>query len=130
MTPDWLGSPQHLLGGGAVAAGVTVLSLRLGVRPWICVALGVGAALVAEAVVEVLEYWLFNAHLGVGSAARTYYDTLADLASTLLGAIAGGVLAALAGARHRDLRVGTPTTGGRTTGGLRDPPRRVLHPRR
>ena len=115
MTPDWLGSPQHLVGGGAVAAGITLASLRLGIRPWICLALGVGTALVAEAVVEVLEYWLFNADLGVRSAADTYYDTVADLASTLVGAIAGGLLAALAGARYRDHRVGAPATGERTT---------------
>jgi hypothetical protein len=101
MTADWLGSPQHFVGGGAVAAGVMLASVRLGVRPWICLTLGVGTALVAEAVVEVLEYWLFNADLGVRSAAETYYDTIADLANTLVGAITGGLLAALCVMRYR-----------------------------
>ena len=90
---------------------VMLASLRFGLRPWICLALGVGAALVAEAVVEVLEYWLLNADLGVRSAAESYFDTIADLASSLVGAIAGGLAAALLGTRYRDNRIGTPTTG-------------------
>ena len=84
-----------------VAVVVTVASLRLGVRPWICLALGVGAAMVAEAAVEMLEYWLLNSDLSAVSAAETYVDTIADLASTLVGAITGGVLAALCWTRYK-----------------------------
>ena len=69
MAPDWLGSPQHVVAGVAIAVVATVASLRLGFRPWICLALGVGAAMIAEAVVEVLEYLLLNSDLSVASAA-------------------------------------------------------------
>lgn len=97
MSPDWLGSPQHVIAGAAVAALVTVVGLRVDARPWICLALGVGAAMVAEAMIELFEYWAFNYDLGPVSAARTYFDTIADLASTLVGATAGALLAMAAG---------------------------------
>lgn len=84
--PNWLGSPQHVLGGvvvAVIAAGV----LRPHVRgPAVRTVLAIGVACLAEVLVEIAEYPLLYSHTLHASA---YYDTIADLASTLVGAVLG-----------------------------------------
>ena len=91
MEPDWLGSPQHVVGGAVVAAVAVVLAWRAGVRGWALLTIvGVGAASTAEIAVELAEHFLRRAH------ATAYYDTVADLAATLAGAVVGAVAAVFA----------------------------------
>lgn len=95
MEPDWLGSPQHVVGGAVVAAAAVVLARRAGVRGWpLLLVLAVGAASTAEIAVEIAEYFLRRAH------ATAYYDTVADLVATLAGAVIGGGAAVLVGERR------------------------------
>jgi len=100
MHPDWLGSPQHFVGGAFAAALAIVVAVRLGVRGRLLLAvLGVGVAMTAEAVVEIAEYAFRVAH------ATAYYDTIADLAATLAGAVVAAAATALAvSARGGDAR--------------------------
>jgi hypothetical protein len=90
--PDWLGSPQHVVGGGGLALALAVAACFLGARPIVAVMLAVGATSAAEILVELAEYPLLY---GNGYHPSAYYDTLSDLASTLVGAIAGAVVGAL-----------------------------------
>lgn len=98
LHPDWLGSPQHVVGGLALAAAVVFLAKRLGIhRGWLSVMLAVGVTMTVESIVEVAEYpVLYSGSLD----ASAYYDTIADIASTLVGA-ALGALGALAVFRRR-----------------------------
>jgi hypothetical protein len=98
LTPNWLGSPQHVVGGVALALAVVVTARRLGVSVWLAVALGIGAASTAEILVELVEYPLLYSDKFHYSA---YYDTLADMASTLVGAIVGAGIGALGIRRGR-----------------------------
>ena len=66
---------------------------------------GVGAAAVAEIVFEVGEYALVYADRFYASA---YYDTVADLAATLIGGAIGAVVGVL-------LPIGRRRHGGRST---------------
>lgn len=96
MHPDWLGSPQHVAGGAFAAAIAIIVAARLGVRGRLLLAvLGVGVAMTAETVVELAEYAFRVAH------ATAYYDTIADLAATLAGAVLGAGVAAFALSRPR-----------------------------
>jgi hypothetical protein len=97
MSPDWLGNPQHVV-AGAVLAFVVAQVARAWVRPWWARAtIAVGAAATAEIAVELVEYvLLYRDHASV----REYYDTLADLLSSLIGGLAGAA-ASLAIARSR-----------------------------
>ena len=99
--PNWLGSPQHVVAGALLALAVVVLARLLGIRGWVAVGLAVGAASAAEIVVELVEYPLLYADRFHRSA---YYDTLSDMASTLVGAVAGATLGWLA-IRRRDRRL-------------------------
>jgi hypothetical protein len=84
--PDWLGSPQHFVGGLALALAVVAVArlLRLGVAVACVVAVGVASA--AEIVIELFEYPVrYSDH----PHASAYYDTLADMGNTLVGALAG-----------------------------------------
>jgi hypothetical protein len=95
MHPDWLGSPQHFLGGAFAAVLAIVVAARLGVRgPLLLAVVGLGVAMTAEAVVEIAEYAFRIAH------ATAYYDTIADLAATLAGALVGAGVAAVAVSRR------------------------------
>jgi hypothetical protein len=86
MSPDWLGNPQHLV-GGAVVAFVVAQAARAWMRPlWLRAALAIGAAATAEIVVELVEYLLLYRDY---ATVEEYYDTLADLASSVLGGVAG-----------------------------------------
>jgi hypothetical protein len=98
VTPDWLGSPQHVVAGAALSllAGLVARRrLRLGLM-W-AFAAAVTVTMAAEALVELGEYPLMYRH---GAHATAYYDTIADLAATLAGALVGGLAAVLAGSRR------------------------------
>jgi hypothetical protein len=87
MHPDWLGSPQHLVAGALLAAAVVVLAPRLTIQnPWVGAALAVGIVMLGEALVELAEYPLLYSDDPNLSA---YFDTLADLASSLAGGVIG-----------------------------------------
>jgi hypothetical protein len=99
--PNWLGSPQHVVGGLGLALTVAAIAYLLGVSPLLAVALAIGVGSAAEIVVELVEYPLLYSDRFHYSA---YYDTLADMASTLVGAVIGalaGVGAARAYRRRR-----------------------------
>ncbi|MGN6188109.1 MAG: hypothetical protein ACTHOE_04370 [Conexibacter sp.] len=86
MSPDWLGSPQHVV-AGAVLAAAALLFVRRWVRAWwLALAFALGVVSLAELLVELAEYPLLY---GAGAHARAYYDTIADLAATLVGGVAG-----------------------------------------
>jgi hypothetical protein len=89
MSPDWLGNPQHVI-AGAVLAFVVAQMTRPWVRPWWArAAVAIGAAATAEMAVELVEYALLYRD---DATVREYYDTLADLASSLFGAVVGSAL--------------------------------------
>jgi hypothetical protein len=88
--PDWTGSPQHFVAG----IGLTLIVFALGTRRlplsnWQLAAAALGLTMGAEALVELIEYPLMYADRFHATA---YYDTIADIANTLVGA----ALAALA----------------------------------
>jgi hypothetical protein len=86
MGAEWLGSPQHII-AGAVLAFVVAHVAGAWMRPWWPRAvLAVGAAATAEIVVELAEYLLLYRD---DATVEQYYDTLADLASSLVGSVAG-----------------------------------------
>ena len=82
--PDWLGSPQHFVGGLVLTLVVIVLTTRLlALRPWVSFALAIGVTSFVEIVVELVEYpTKHSGHLH----STAYYDTLADMANTVAGA--------------------------------------------
>jgi uncharacterized membrane protein YjdF len=86
--PDWLGSPQHFIAGLALSVAIVWVVGRRGWPWWVVAALGVGVTMTAEVVVEIIEYPLLysgDPHLSA------YYDTVADLADTLAGAVLGAL---------------------------------------
>jgi uncharacterized membrane protein len=87
MHPDWLGSPQHFVAGAMLAVAVVILAPRFAIQSaWVAAALAVGAVAVAEALVELAEYPLLYS----GDPNLTaYFDTLADIASSLVGGVIG-----------------------------------------
>jgi hypothetical protein len=90
--PNWLGSPQHFV-VGAIAAVVVFFvarSRRLALPEWLAFILAVALVSTAELVVELVEYPLLYADHFHHSA---YYDTLADMANSIVGAVAGAALA-------------------------------------
>lgn len=97
MAPNWLGSPQHLVAGAALSLTVGLIvsrRLRLG---WLrTMAAAVTATMAAEALVELAEYPLLY---GDGASRTAYYDTVADIGLTLVGALVGGVVAIIVSAR-------------------------------
>ena len=89
MGPDWLGSPQHFVAGVIVASAVMLVARRWVGRWWLLAALAVGTTMTAETLVELVEYPLLYSGRPHASA---YWDTLADLAATLAGAVVGAGL--------------------------------------
>jgi hypothetical protein len=89
--PDWLGSPQHVIAGIALATAVVAAARLCGLRTWLAVVLALGATCTAELLVELIEYPLLYAGAFHRSA---YWDTVSDMASTLAGGIAGAVATA------------------------------------
>jgi hypothetical protein len=86
MHPHWLGSPQHVIAGALLALAVVVVGRRFVEQRWLLAILAIGVTATAELLVELFEYPVFySGPIG----ARVYYDTIADLASTLVGAVIG-----------------------------------------
>jgi len=87
MHPDWLGSPQHFAAGALLAVAVVVLAPRFSIKnAWVAAALAVGIVMVGEALVELVEYPLLYSD---DPNLTGYFDTLADLASSLVGGVIG-----------------------------------------
>jgi hypothetical protein len=91
MGPNWLGSPQHVIGGAGLALAVMVVARLFGLRGWLAFALAIGVTSTAEILIELVEYPLLYSDKFHRSA---YYDTLSDMASTLVGAVIGAVAGA------------------------------------
>jgi hypothetical protein len=91
MAPNWLGSPQHVVGGVGLALAIVVAVRLRGISVWLAAALAIGATSTAEILVELVEYPLLYSDKFHYSA---YYDTLADMASTLVGGIVGAAVGA------------------------------------
>jgi hypothetical protein len=92
--PNWLGSPQHFV-VGAIAAMVVFAAARsrwIRLPEWVAFVLAVSLVSTAELVLELIEYPLLYADHFHHSA---YYDTLTDMASSIVDAIVGGVVAAI-----------------------------------
>ena len=91
MTPDWLGSPQHLVAGAVLSLTVCVIFRRRVSRTrWVAAGAAVVATMAAESLVELLEYPVLY---GDGASETAYYDTIADIGATLAGAMIGAGLA-------------------------------------
>src|SRR4051812_31447116 len=87
-SPNWLGSPQHVVGGIGLALIVYAGARLLRLHPWLAAALAIGAGSTAEILIELAEYPLLYSDTFHHSA---YYDTLSDMASTLAGAVLGAL---------------------------------------
>jgi hypothetical protein len=87
MHPDWLGNPQHFVAGFLIAFALIWMAPRMGIsKVWVTAALAVGVVMVAEAVVELIEYPLkYSDDAGL----TAYLDTISDLANSLAGAVVG-----------------------------------------
>ena len=93
MHPDWLGSPHHFLAAAVVAVTIVWLAPRvLSADRWLIVGLAVAVAMLGEVLVEVVEYPLRYAD---DPNLTAYYDTIADLTSSLAGGLSGAVAATL-----------------------------------
>jgi hypothetical protein len=100
MSPHWSASLHHLV-AGLLLAGAITLVLRRWTPAWVAVALGISVASMAEGVIEVLEWRFLYRH---ATSVSAYFDTVADLAMTILGAVVGGILAGIVMAVARPLR--------------------------
>ena len=92
----------------AITSGLvgTLAAPRLRTR-WEAGLAGAFVAISAEAVWEVLEYGAMR--LGAGGMSLTYEDTIVDIATSTLGAIAGGVYAAIHVGRPSNVAGAAPT---------------------
>jgi hypothetical protein len=97
VSPDWLGNPQHFVGGAVLAFAVAHVGRRYIPRWWAVVATAVGATLTAEIVVELAEYVAFYRD---DATVEEYYDTLADLVASLVGALTGAAASLMIAARR------------------------------
>jgi hypothetical protein len=87
--PHWLGSPQHFFGGIGLALVTVVLARWFGISTVIACILAIGFTSAVEIVVELVEYPLmYSGHFH----ATAYYDTLADMGNSLVGAILGSAI--------------------------------------
>lgn len=90
--PNWLGSPQHFVVGAIAAVAVYFVARTrwFALPEWLAFVLAVSLVSTAELVLELFEYpILYGSH----AHATAYYDTLADMANSIVGAVAGAVLA-------------------------------------
>ena len=90
--PNWLGSPQHFVVGAIAAAVVYVVarSRWLALPEWLAFVLAVSLVSTAELVLELVEYpLLYSDHFHYSA----YYDTIADMANSIVGAVAGAAVA-------------------------------------
>jgi hypothetical protein len=100
MHPDWLGSPQHAV-GAALLAGVVAWFAPSILRSsfWVSVLVAVSVAMTAEVAWEIAEYPLRYAD---DPNLTAYYDTVADLTSSLVGGLLGAMLVAAISHRRRE----------------------------
>jgi hypothetical protein len=95
--PNWFGSPQHVVGGAALAFVFVFGAKRLGVPVWLALTLAIALTSTAELLLERAEYVAARPRF-----VTAYYDTLADMASSFVGAALGGVVgASISRARSR-----------------------------
>jgi hypothetical protein len=91
--PNWFtGSLQHFFVGAIAAVVVYVVARSRWLRlpEWLAFVLAVSLVSTAELVLELVEYPLLYAdHFHYGA----YYDTLADMANSIVGAVVGAALA-------------------------------------
>jgi uncharacterized membrane protein YjdF len=92
MAPDWLGSPQHVVGGIFVSAVVIVVGRRWIAQRWLLALTAIAITALAEIAIELIEYPLLYSS---GHHATAYYDTIADMAATMFGALVGTLTALL-----------------------------------
>ena len=85
LSPDWFGSPQHIVAGAVLAAVLCALARRR-MALLAAAAMAVSMTMAAEALVELVEWPLLY---GSTADASAYYDTIADIGATLLGAVVG-----------------------------------------
>jgi hypothetical protein len=90
--PNWLGSPQHFVVGlfAAVVVYFAARSRWVGVAEWVAFVLAASLVSTAELVLELIEYPLLYASHFHHSA---YYDTPADMANSVIGALLGAAAA-------------------------------------
>jgi hypothetical protein len=95
-----LGSPQHLVVGAVLAFVVYWAGgwRRVALPSWAAFVLAVGVVCTAELVLELVEYPVMYADKFHASA---YYDTLADMANSVVGALIGATAGALVLRRGR-----------------------------
>jgi uncharacterized membrane protein YjdF len=89
MHPDWLGSPQHFVAGVVLAFVAAWVGRRWISNRAVLFVFAVSVTALGEIAVELVEYPLMYAGKFHYSA---YYDTLADLADTMAGAVLGAAL--------------------------------------
>jgi hypothetical protein len=105
MHPDWLGSPQHFVGGLILSGVVAYVARRWVDQWWLVAVVAIGVTATAELLIELVEYPLLYADDPHPSA---YADTLADLADTLVGAMVGTVVGLLIANARRQSGVRAP----------------------
>jgi hypothetical protein len=86
MSPNWLGSPQHVVAGFLLALAIGIWGRRRIGQAWRLAGLALAVTMAAEALVELAEYPLLYAH---HIDVTAYSDMIADIGATLAGAIAG-----------------------------------------
>jgi hypothetical protein len=103
--PNWFGSPQHFVVGAIAAVAVFAAARSKWIRlpEWVAFIFAVTLVGTAELVLELVEYPLLYADHFHHSA---YYDTLADMANSIVGALAGAIVAAGFGYRLVRRRLG------------------------
>jgi hypothetical protein len=97
--PNWLGSPQHFVVGAIAAIAVFIVARSKWFRfpRWLAFVLAVSLVCTAELVLELVEYpLLYGDHFHYSA----YYDTLADMANSIVGALAGAIAATLVSLRR------------------------------
>ena len=100
MHPDWTGSPQHFVAGLLVAVALMATFERRQPRmsPLLRAATALLVTMGAEALVELVEYPILYSDRFHSTA---YYDTVADIADTVVGAVAGVAIALVVSTRRR-----------------------------
>jgi hypothetical protein len=94
--PNWLGGPQHFVVGAIAAATLYAVarSRRVRMPRWLALILAISLVCTAELILELFEYPLLYSDRFHHSA---YWDTLADMANSIVGAVAGALVAAATG---------------------------------
>lgn len=89
----WFDGLAHAANWGLLVAALGTAVGRLGLARWNVAALGVGFGATTHVLWELIEYGLMA--LGSSGLQLTYSDTVGDLGLSLLGSVAGALLAAM-----------------------------------